>query len=134
MASELTSRHFLAWPIENKVDLNHIQPGKPIQNSHVESFHGRLRDECLNASCFSNLSMRDGRSSCGVTTTTANGRIPACAIERQRNLCVWSPLRLLYRSVSLPSTRLKPKYAGGWRWCILTVLDSSGQQAIIQSE
>lgn len=52
---ELTSRHLLAWSIENKVDLIHIQPGKPVQNAHVESFHGRLRDECLNVSWFWNL-------------------------------------------------------------------------------
>src|SRR5580700_8921946 len=36
---ELTSRHFLAWAVEWKIDLRHIQPGKPIQNAHVESFH-----------------------------------------------------------------------------------------------
>lgn len=52
---DLTSRHFLAWSIESKVDLIHIQPGRPIQNAHVESFHGRLRDECLNVSWFWNL-------------------------------------------------------------------------------
>ncbi len=39
--SELTSRHFLAWSIENKVDLIHIQPGKPVQNAYVEGFNGR---------------------------------------------------------------------------------------------
>jgi putative transposase len=40
---ELTSRHFLAWAVEWKIDLCHIQPGKPIQNAHVESIeHGRL--------------------------------------------------------------------------------------------
>ena len=33
----------------------HIEPGKPVQNAHVESFHGRLREECLNASWFGNL-------------------------------------------------------------------------------
>lgn len=33
----------------------HIEPGKPVQNAHVESFHGRLREECLNASWFENL-------------------------------------------------------------------------------
>ncbi len=26
-----------------------------MQNAHVESFHGKLRDECLNASWFGNL-------------------------------------------------------------------------------
>ena len=33
----------------------HIQPGKPTQNARVESFHGRLRDECLTVSWFQNL-------------------------------------------------------------------------------
>lgn len=52
---ELSSRHFLAWCIERRIDAVHIQPGKPTQNAHVESFHGRLRDECLNVSWFWNL-------------------------------------------------------------------------------
>ena len=30
-------------------------PGKPTQNGHVESFHGKLRDEFLNVSWFQNL-------------------------------------------------------------------------------
>lgn len=52
---EFTSRHFLAWCIERRIDLRHIQPGRPMQNGHVESFHGKLRDECLNTSWFRNL-------------------------------------------------------------------------------
>ncbi len=52
---ELTSRHFLAWCVERKIELMHIQPGKPTQNARVESFHGRLRDECLTVSWFQNL-------------------------------------------------------------------------------
>ena len=32
-----------------------IQPGKPTQNGYVESFNGKLRDECLNAERFSSL-------------------------------------------------------------------------------
>jgi len=35
--------------------LIHIQPGKPTENAHVESFHGRLREEGLNVSWFQNL-------------------------------------------------------------------------------
>ena len=52
---EITSRHFLAWAIEEKVDVLHIRPGKPTENAYVESFHGRLRDEYLNVSWFWNL-------------------------------------------------------------------------------
>ena len=52
---EFTSRHFLAWCVERQIELIHIQPGKPTQNARVESFHGRLRDECLTVSWFQNL-------------------------------------------------------------------------------
>jgi putative transposase len=52
---ELTSRHFLAWALEWQIELRHIQPGKPTQNAHVESFHGRLREECLRVNWFKNL-------------------------------------------------------------------------------
>ena len=52
---ELTSRHFLAWSMERQIELLHIQPGKPTQNARIESFHGRLREECLAVSWFQNL-------------------------------------------------------------------------------
>jgi putative transposase len=52
---ELISRRMLGWAEERKVELVHIQPGRPMQNGHVESFHGRLRDECLNTSWFRTL-------------------------------------------------------------------------------
>jgi putative transposase len=42
---ELTSRHFLAWALEWKIELRHVQPRKSTQNTHVESFYGRLREE-----------------------------------------------------------------------------------------
>ena len=52
---EFTSRAFLAWAMEKQIELVHIRPGKPIENAHVESFNGRLREECLNVSWFRNL-------------------------------------------------------------------------------
>lgn len=57
---ELTSRHFLGGCEERKIQLIYIRSGKPTQNGHVESFNGRLRDECLNATWFRNLA--DARS------------------------------------------------------------------------
>jgi len=52
---EFTSRHFLAWCQDRGITLVPIQPGRPMQNGYVESFHGRLRDECLNANWFLNV-------------------------------------------------------------------------------
>jgi putative transposase len=59
--AERTSQHFLACCVERKIATNYIQPGKPMQKSHIESFVGRLRDECLNASWFRNLFDARGR-------------------------------------------------------------------------
>jgi transposase InsO family protein len=50
--SELTSRHFSSWRVHLKLQLAYIQPGKPVENAHVESFNGKLRDECLNVGWF----------------------------------------------------------------------------------
>lgn len=52
---EFTSRHFLTWCEEKGVELLHIQPGRPMQNGHVESFNGRFRGECLNHHWFTTL-------------------------------------------------------------------------------
>jgi putative transposase len=57
--SEFRSRTFDAWAADHGIELLCIQPGKPIQNSHIESFNGRLRDECLNQHWF--LSLRDAQ-------------------------------------------------------------------------
>ena len=53
--TELTSHAILAWQEEHHVDWHYIAPGKPMQNGFVESFNGRLRDECLNEHLFTNL-------------------------------------------------------------------------------
>ena len=53
--TEFTSNAILAWQEEQGVEWHYIAPGKPMQNGFVESFNGRLRDECLNEHLFSNL-------------------------------------------------------------------------------
>jgi putative transposase len=40
------------WAEERKINLVYIEPWRPMQNGHVESFHGHLRDECLNANSY----------------------------------------------------------------------------------
>jgi len=49
---EFISRALDAWAYAHGVDLHFIEPGKPNQNAYVESFNGRLRDECLNEHWF----------------------------------------------------------------------------------
>jgi len=53
--TELTSNAILAWQQERRVEWHYIAPGKPMQNGFVESFNGRLRDECLNEHLFASL-------------------------------------------------------------------------------
>ena len=53
--TELTSNAILAWQQQRGVEWHYIAPGKPMQNVFVESYNGRLRDECLNEHLFANL-------------------------------------------------------------------------------
>jgi len=53
--TEFTSNAILAWQEEQQIEWHYIAPGKPMQNGFVESFNGRLRDECLNEHLFANL-------------------------------------------------------------------------------
>lgn len=46
--TEFTSNIILKWALESGLEWQYIQPGKPQQNGHIESFNGKLRDECLN--------------------------------------------------------------------------------------
>lgn len=52
---EFTSRAYLAWAAGRQTELAHIRPGKPVENAYIESFNGRLREECLSVSWFRNL-------------------------------------------------------------------------------
>jgi putative transposase len=52
---EFRGRALQAWSEQRNIRLAFIDPGKPIQNAFVESFNGRMRDECLNANWFLNV-------------------------------------------------------------------------------
>ena len=43
------------WLKENKIETIYIRPGSPWENGHIESFHDKLRDECLNRELFGSL-------------------------------------------------------------------------------
>jgi putative transposase len=57
--TEFTSRALEDWAYRRGVALDFIHPGKPVQNAHIESFNGHLRDECLNVHQF--VSLEDAR-------------------------------------------------------------------------
>ena len=50
--SEFIAKAVQAWLKEKAIKTIYIDPGSPWQNGYVESFHGRLRDECLNREQF----------------------------------------------------------------------------------
>ena len=52
---EFPSRVMDAWALDRKIRQEFIEPGKPTQNAFIESFNGRLREECLNRSWFTSL-------------------------------------------------------------------------------
>jgi len=58
--AEFISRAMDSWAHRNGLALDFIRPGKPVENAFIESFNGRLRDECLNANVF--VSLADARA------------------------------------------------------------------------
>ena len=56
---ELTGKVLDQWAHQQGVAIRFIDPGRPVQNAHAESFNGRLRDECLNQHWF--LGLADAR-------------------------------------------------------------------------
>jgi putative transposase len=46
--TEFMSRALEDWAYQRGVQLDFIRPEKPVENAYIESFNGRLRDECLN--------------------------------------------------------------------------------------
>jgi putative transposase len=49
---EFVSNALDQWAHANGVHLHFSRPGKPVDNAFIESFNGRLRDECLNTNWF----------------------------------------------------------------------------------
>lgn len=52
---EFRSHFFQRWAAKRRIQIEYIEPGKPTQNAFIESFNGRLRDECLNLHRFNDL-------------------------------------------------------------------------------
>ena len=52
---EFTSSDFELWCKDEKIEIQYIQPGKPMQNGYVERCNGSIRRELLNAYVFTSL-------------------------------------------------------------------------------
>ena len=52
---EFAGRMLDRWAYTHGVRLDFIRPGKPVENAFIESFNGRLRQECLNQHYFLDL-------------------------------------------------------------------------------
>lgn len=72
--AELTSNAVLAWSEESGIEWHYIAPGKPMQNAFIESFNGRLRDECTNEHLFHGL--REARTIIEAWRTDYNSARP----------------------------------------------------------
>jgi putative transposase len=57
--TEFYSKAMDLWAFKHQVKLDFIRPGRPTENGYIESFNGRLRDECLNGELF--LDILDAR-------------------------------------------------------------------------
>ncbi len=95
---EFVSRALDQWATRQGIQLYFITPGKPMENGHIESFNGKLRDECLNQHWFLDLADAQQLSEAWrVDYTTVrphsalHGQPPAWFAE-QRRLAINAPL------------------------------------------
>jgi putative transposase len=59
--SEFSGKAMEIWAYQTGAKLDFIRPGKPVENGYIESFSGRLRDECLNGEIFVDLTQARNR-------------------------------------------------------------------------
>lgn len=77
--SEFISKAMDKWAYERGVELDFSRPGKPTDNARVESFNGRLRQECLNAHWF--LSLDDAKAKISAWTRYYNESRPHSSLQ-----------------------------------------------------
>ena len=78
---EFTGKALDQWAYTHGVELVFIEPGKPQQNAFIESFNGKLRDECLNEHWF--VSVADARQTLAQYRWSYNEDRPHSALDNQ---------------------------------------------------
>ena len=102
---EFISKALDLWASQHGVKLDFIEPGKPMQNGHVESFNGRFRDECLSQHHFPRWPVRVRRSRSGAITTTASVLTARSMRGRRRSSAISCAARCrLRRGLPPPSS------------------------------
>lgn len=76
---EFQSKALDAWAHQHGVQLQFSRPGKPVDNTFIEAFNGRMRDECLNQSWF--LSLPDARRTIAAWREAYNTARPHRALK-----------------------------------------------------
>jgi len=76
--TEFASKAMDLWAYSNGVHLDFIRPGRPVENGYIESFNGRLRDECLNVEVF--FTLADARRKLGLWQHDYNYHRPHSAL------------------------------------------------------
>ena len=68
------SRALEDWAFHRGVQLDFVRPGKPVENAFIESFNGRLRDECLNVHQFTSIDDAKAKIEACASITISAGR------------------------------------------------------------
>lgn len=77
--TEFMSKALEDWAWQRGVKLDFIRPGKPNENAYIESFNGRLRDECLNVTQF--ISINDAQKQIEAWRCDYNDRRPHSSLR-----------------------------------------------------
>jgi putative transposase len=77
--TEFASKAMDHWAYRNGVHLDFIRPGRPVENGYIESFNGKLRDECLNVEVF--FTLADARRKLHLWRRDYNHHRPHSALE-----------------------------------------------------
>lgn len=115
--SEFSGRVLEAWAMGNNVQLCFIRPGRPVENGFIESFNGRLRDECLNVEWF--VSLDDARQKLAKFREHYNHQRP------HSSLADLAPAVFAQQMAALrsPAARCEPPFASPFQSLLLEALE-----------
>ena len=100
------------WLKAQEIKTLYIKPGSPWENGHIESFHDKLRDECLNRELFCNL--REARVILESWRVEYNERRPHSALGYRTRMSMPAARRTGLMGAARPQTpRRSPRQAFG---------------------